>query len=180
LLTLNDGDTPEQCVLDNAYAPWTEISRDEFRRRDALLNDPTYIVPKLDKTPGLWKREDDLDGKSGYVIGVDPATHYPIEWDIPLSPVEETITGLNEFVREQRQESKFKPGDTARVTERIRYWTEKLSWDRSMHRYIDTTITIEWPTKRNDYVEATNQPVWVCKENHYSWPENCLELVKKS
>jgi hypothetical protein len=58
LIRRSDVVDPYACTEDNEDVSWKNITRDEFLRRDSLLNDPSHIVPKLDKTPGLWKRED--------------------------------------------------------------------------------------------------------------------------
>jgi hypothetical protein len=74
ILTLDKGYEPEVCAVTGDDCNWHNITRDEFLRRDSLLNDPSHIVQSMDKTPGLWRKEE-LTGKvpvikPNYQVGI--------------------------------------------------------------------------------------------------------------
>lgn len=105
---------PMYCLDSDAdESDWTEITRDQFLEREKLLNDPSYNVQPMDKTTGLWRKEE-----SPMVIGVDPTG--PEEDETAFVP-RGTITGrwksCDDLVdaSDSKPEPKFKPGDQARV-----------------------------------------------------------------
>jgi len=53
-LLVTSGELPAACILDpddTDEVPWREITRDEFQRRDDLVNDPSYIAQTMGDVP---------------------------------------------------------------------------------------------------------------------------------
>jgi hypothetical protein len=163
LLLLDEGYDPETCTVTGDDCNWHDITRDEFFRRDSLLNDPSHIVPKLDKTPGLWRQK---EGEAHHEVQerLDMPLGKPIQIGVDLATLEV-----------EEHTPKFKVGDRVVITDRILYWIEKLGWTMNMKRHISQIVTLEHRARLHGYEKATGCLCWVAEEALYSWPEDCLK-----
>jgi hypothetical protein len=165
LIRRSDAVDPYACTEDNEDVSWKNITRDEFLRRDNLLNDPSHIVQSADKAPGLWRQ------KEGEV-------HHEVQerLDMPLGKSIQIGVALATSEVEEHT-PKFKVGDRVVITDRILYWIEKFDWTEYMKRHISQIVTLERRARFHGYEEATGCFCWVAAEARYFWPEDCLKKV---
>jgi hypothetical protein len=183
LIRQSDAVDPYACTEDNEDVSWKNITRDEFLRRDSLLNDPSHIVPKLDKTPGLRRKEEEKLSKSqnpDYSWWHDvmkPSDSWKKLIAQIIEDMNSTINTIPSIEGPEVKEapSKFAPGDRVVITDRILYWIEKFGWTMDMKRYINQIVTLEHRARLHGYEKATGCLCWVAEEAMYSWPEDCLK-----
>jgi glycogen debranching enzyme len=73
ILVKESDEEPEICAFPDVDDPvnWQEITREEFQRRDDLINDPSYIAQTLVKTPSKVETKEFINDESFRLSYVD-------------------------------------------------------------------------------------------------------------
>jgi hypothetical protein len=96
-LVVTPGEPPAACILDpddTDEVPWREITRDEFQRRDDLVNDPSYIAQTMGDVPSKEIREDVEESIKArltreYEAFKVNSLDWLLEWAHPTVPLDE-------------------------------------------------------------------------------------------